>query len=131
MKLAELIRGASPAQVATLTLATPATHGPTVATVATVTVANAQGDETRAPAVRALTGAERRAVADAYRALARTLDEQPDTPRAIRTVEAGDDAAYVLLAVAVRGAGYATLRVPRERYNGFKVLELLERRSAP
>lgn len=47
MRLAELIRGNSPAAVATATPATFATHRGTVATVATVAVAKRQSDETR------------------------------------------------------------------------------------
>lgn len=73
---------------------------------------------------------ERRAVMDAYHELARTLAEHPECKRAVRTVEEPEDAPTVLLAVAVRGAGYCTLRIPRKRYDGFKVIELLDRASA-
>lgn len=79
---------------------------------------------------RVLTKAERHAIVDAYHKLARTLAAHPSCPRAIRTVESGHETGPVLLAVAVRGAGFCTVRVPRERYDGVRVLEILDRRGA-
>ena len=61
-------------------------------------------------------------VSRAYTRLGRTLAEHPDIKRAVEVVDPDSDP--VLLAIAVRGCGYVTLKTPRKQYDGFKLLEL-------
>lgn len=62
---------------------------------------------------------------EAYARLRLQLAEHPTSSFASEVLTPDDDP--VLMAVAVRGAGFATLRMPRERYDGFKLLELVHR----
>lgn len=126
--LAELLEGYAQRSTAA-TLATVATQASETARESHES-RELQGCEHVIVGTRALTKAERRAIVDAYHELARTLAAHSDCPRAIRTVEAGDDTRPVLLAVALRGVGFCTMRVPRERYDGVRVLEMMERRGA-
>ncbi len=64
-------------------------------------------------------------VACAYTRLGRTLAAHPDIRTAVEVV--GPDADPVLMAIAVRGAGFVCMKTPREHYDGFQLLELLHR----
>lgn len=122
MTLAALIRGARAAdsgKSATATPATPATlegaKGRTVATVAVANSMNARTDALPDPAAEA-----RR-----QRVLA-MLAERPGIRYAVLTdTEADSEAA--ILALAIRGVGTCELRIPREKYDPFLLLELIER----
>ncbi len=65
-------------------------------------------------------------VSSAYTRLARTLAETPSMTFACETLpdEGGD---HILMAVAVRGAGYAVLRMPKAKFDGFKLIEMVDR----
>ncbi len=65
-------------------------------------------------------------VADAYTRLGHALAGTPGLKFACETLpdEGGD---HILMAVAVRGAGYAVLRMPRAKFDGFKLIEMVER----
>jgi hypothetical protein len=64
-------------------------------------------------------------VARAYKRLCRTLAEHPTLKTAVEVLD--PDAEPVLLAVAVRGCGYVTLRMPRANYDEGRLLELTYR----
>lgn len=67
----------------------------------------------------------------AYRWLREQLVKYPDRHRDSLTID--PDADPVLLAVAVRGIGCATLRIEKARYQGreFELIELWDRRPMP
>jgi hypothetical protein len=67
----------------------------------------------------------------AYRWLQAELAKRPERNR--ETLVIDPDADPVLIAVAVRGAGLATLKVEKARYQGreFELLELIDRVSMP
>ncbi len=64
-------------------------------------------------------------VARAYTRLRRQLTEHPSIRTAVEVVDPDSD--QVLLAIAVRGAGYVCLKTPQVHYDGFKLLELVHR----
>ncbi len=65
-------------------------------------------------------------VACAYTRLGRTLAKTPGMTFACEVLpDKGDD--YVLTAVGVNGAGYAVLRLPRKKFDGFKLIEMVYR----
>lgn len=66
---------------------------------------------------------------EAYAQLSKELAMQPGRRFSCEALE--EDGDPVLLAVAVRGAGFATLRLPRERYDEAKVLEIVHRWNVP
>lgn len=104
---------------ATAIPAIPATHGPRIARIARIAVAN--------PAT-AETGLDEKAEDRRQRVLA-ALDAKPGITRAMVT----DDEAepdFVIITVAVRGVGTADIKVPRESYDPFRLLELLARHNA-
>lgn len=133
MTLAALIRGARAAdsgKSATATPATPATlegvQGRTVATVATVAVANPQklaADTLPDPAAE-----------DRRQRVLGLLAERPGIRYAV--VVDNPDTDPVILALAIRGAmqdgGTVTceLHIPREKYDPFLLLDLIERHGA-
>lgn len=125
MKLAVLIQKGGLQRVATATLATVATDGTenagTVARVATVAVAESRNAANDAPDTLPDPAAEarRRRVLD-------MLAQRPDTRYAVVTdSEAEQDA--VILALAIRGAGTCELRIPKAKYDGTLLLDLIER----
>lgn len=125
MTLAALIRGAratDSGKSATATPATPATlevvKGRTVATVATVAVANPQK-------LAANPLPDPAAEARRQRVLA-MLAERPGIRYAVITDTVADSEA-VLLTLAIRGRATCELRIPREKYDPFLLLTLIER----
>lgn len=51
-------------------------------------------------------------------------------PKTVTHVYETDDAAhpeYVVLTLAIRDVGTCELSIPRERYDGFKLIEIIER----
>lgn len=65
-------------------------------------------------------------VARAYTRLARTLVENPSLRFACENLpDGGGD--YTLLAVGVKGAGYATLRMPKKKFDGFRLIKMVDR----
>jgi hypothetical protein len=79
------------------------------------------------PAVtrRAMERIERRRAA-----LLARLEANPDTPRVWLTDDKGDRE-YVILAIAIRDVGTCELSIPRDRYDPFKVLEIIGGVDAP
>lgn len=65
----------------------------------------------------------------AYRWCREELAKHPEYRRATYTID--PDAEPVLIAVAVRGVGFATLKVDKSRYDGFELLELIHRMDMP
>lgn len=65
-------------------------------------------------------------VSRAYTRLGHTLAENPGMRFACENLpdEGGDS---VLMAVGVKGAGYAVLRMPRKRFDGFRLIEMVAR----
>lgn len=64
--------------------------------------------------------------AAAYKRLKQQLAEHPTTRFACETLpDKGDN--YVLLAVGVKGAGFAVLRIRKERFDGFELLKMVHR----
>ncbi len=64
--------------------------------------------------------------ASAYGRLKRTLAEHPNIRFASEVLpDKGDD--YILMAVGVKGAGFAVLRMPKAKFDGFKLIEMVER----
>lgn len=57
------------------------------------------------------------------------LAEQPEVRYALTVDELADPQA-VTLTLAIRGVGTCELRIPREKYDPFLLLELIERRGA-
>jgi len=124
MTLAALIRGeraGDSARSATATVATVATVRPpraSVASVAGVAVANPQNSATDALPDPA-------AAARRLRVLA-ILTERPGTRYAALTDTEADPEA-VILALAIRDVATCELRIPRQKYDPFLLLELIER----
>jgi hypothetical protein len=87
--------------------------------------------------LRALIQANKRAILEALapiergrelrreRAL-RKLAEEPDKQR-VAVFDSDSDQAFVLCTVAIRGVGTCELRIPRDRYDPWLVLEALQR----
>ena len=122
MKLSELIRKR---EVATVTVATHATvtpiHLPSVATVTSVNVAT----ETDGKPVMLL---DRQREARRQKIIA-MLEAAPGTQRAIYT-DIDSDPQNVILTVAVRACNQTCeMLIPKEKYNPWKLLELIERHS--
>lgn len=119
MTLLEIIRKK---RVATATLATPATDRPvlvpSVATVASVAVAK---QETSKVVLLEETQRERRR----EKVLA-LLAEKPGIQRAFLT-DAEADPDGVILAIAIRGVASFEMLIPREKYDAFLLLELIQR----
>lgn len=63
---------------------------------------------------------------EAYGWCLRQLAEHPGEKYAIKSFDDPDDD-HQLLAVGVRGVGCVTLRIDRARFDGFKVIEILNR----
>lgn len=125
MSLLALIRKGGLAKAATATVATVATQGGkkagTVAIVATVAVANHQSNE-----IDALPDPEAEARRQRLLAL---LAERPGIRYAILT-DTKADAEAVLLTLAIRGQATCEFRIPRDRYDPFLLLDLIERHGA-
>jgi hypothetical protein len=128
MTLAELIRGRqSPKsrEPATATPATVATQGQAltgnVARVATVAVAIP-------PEAEAEALPDPRAEARRQRVLAMLSGCQAVRYAVLTDSKAEPDA--VILALAIRGVGTCELRVPRKKYDGFLLLDLIARHGA-
>lgn len=64
-------------------------------------------------------------IEDAYRRLKGELARRPEIRFTAETLDA--ESGPALVAVAVRGAGYAVLRVPRENYDACQLLEIVHR----
>ncbi len=125
MSLADLIRKRPSVGVATAIPAISATDGQgsagTVARIATVAVARLRDDETDTlpdPAAEA-----RRQLALAM------LAQHPGTRYAVLTDTEADPEA-VLLTLAIRGRATCELAIPREKYDPFLLLDLIERHGA-
>jgi hypothetical protein len=119
MKLSELIRKK---EIATVTVATHATntplYPPSVATVASVNVAT----ETDSKPVTLL---DRQREARRQKVIA-MLDAAPDTQRAIYA-DTDSDPHNVILAIAVRHIATCDMLILKEKYDAFRLLELIER----
>jgi hypothetical protein len=119
MKLSELIRKK---EIATVTVATHATntplYPPSVATVASVNVAT----ETDSKPVTLL---DRQREARRQKVIA-MLERYPDTQRAIYA-DTDSDPHNVILAIAVRHIATCDMLIPKEKYDAFRLLELIER----
>ena len=99
---------------ATAIPAIPATHEPRIARIARIAVANPANAE---PTLDSKAETRRQRVLAA-------LDAKPGITRALVT----DDEAepdFVIITVAIRDVGTADIRVPRESYDPFRLLELL------
>jgi len=111
-------------KAATATPAISATHRPintaTVATVATVAVANPENEIDSLP--------DPLAEVRRQRVLA-MLAEQPGIQYAVITDTKADPEA-VILALAIRGQATCELRIPRDKYDGVLLLDLIERHIA-
>ena len=82
-------------------------------------------------AARLRTGKLPKGLHEAYARLRAELDANPGLKFASEVLD--PDADPVLLAVAVRGAGFATLRITKDRYDEGQLLEIIDRvgRLAP
>ncbi len=58
------------------------------------------------------------------------LAENPNTTYAF-TSDDETDAEYVIITLAIRGKAACDLRIPRSRYDGFKVMDLIEQHTNP
>ncbi len=66
------------------------------------------------------------AMARAYGRLGHTLAENTSLRFACENLpDEGDD--YILMAVGVKDAGFAVLRMPRKKYDGFRLIEMVDR----
>lgn len=121
MKLSQLIRKR---EVATVTLATPATvtpiNSPSVATVATVNVATATESKSETLLDRQREARRQKVIA--------MLEAAPDLPRAIH-VDDSSDPHNIIVCVAVRHPTGATceMLIDRDKYDPFALLGLLMR----
>lgn len=122
MTLAALIRKRESRKVATAIPAISATQtggAPgTVARIATVAVANPTEWQTANPALPDPAANARRLKVVAM------LAENPAIERAVFSAE--DRGAFVV-AVAIRGVGTCELRISKDRYDGFRLMDLLDR----
>ena len=121
MSLLANLRKKQSERVATATPATFATHeedkGRTVASVATVAVANATEAANETPAKDRMSKVFDKLQADS--GLRYTMETHIDVePEA------------VILTLAIRGKGACELRIPKSRYDAFALLELIERHTA-
>ncbi len=125
MSLADLIRKRPSVGVATAIPAISATDeqgsAGTVARIATVAVARLRDDETD-------TLPDPAAEARRQHALA-MLAQHPGTRYAVLTDTEADPEA-VLLTLAIRGRATCELAIPREKYDPFLLLDLIERHGA-
>lgn len=124
MTISALIHKGGLRQVATAIPATDATEerqkAGTVARVATVAVANPPSHETDPLPDSAAEARRQRALA--------MLAENPTARYAVLTHDTGDPEA-VILVLAIRGRATCELRIPRDRYDPFLLLDLIERHS--
>lgn len=67
-------------------------------------------------------------IAAAYERLKRELEDHPGIKTAVQVID--PDTEPVLMAVAVRGSGYVTLRMPKANYDGFQLIEMVNRWNA-
>jgi len=125
MKLAVLIQKGGLREVATATVATVATDmalsAGSVATVARVAVAEGHG----AANDSADSLPDPRAEARRQRVLA-MLEAHPGTRYALVT-DTETDPQAAILTLAIRGQATCELRIPRDRYDPFLLLDLIER----
>jgi len=120
--LADLIRKRKPREVATAIPAIPATHEGDkkgeIAKIATVAVANLQTHETVEPASDIQQKIRR------LKVLA-MLEANPDKQRAVYA-DTESDQDNVILTIAVRHLATCEMLIPKDRYDPFRLLELIE-----
>lgn len=120
--LADLIRKRKPRKVATAISAIPATHGGEnkrkIAKIATVAIANPQTEETVELASDTKQNGRRKIVLS-------ILEENPDKQRAVYA-DTESDQDNVILTIAVRHLSTCEMLIPKDRYDPFRLLELIE-----
>lgn len=121
MKLSELIRKNDNA---TVTVATHATdtpiHPPSVATVATVNVATGTDGKPETLLDRQREARRQKVIA--------MLEAAPDTKRAIYT-DTASDPHNVIVAVAIRHIATCEMVIPKEKYDAWRLLEMIEQQG--
>jgi|GEM_PF-5035750 len=119
MTLLEIIRKK---KLATATVATPATDKPvlvpSVAKVASVAVAKQKTNKAALP--EDAESEERR------KKVLKMLEDRPEIQRAFVT-DTGSDRHNVTLTIAIRGQYSYELEIPKDRYDPFLLLEIIER----
>lgn len=78
-------------------------------------------------ASRLRTGTLPEGLSEAYARLRRELAAHPGLKFASEVLDPDSDP--VLIACAIRGRGFVTLRIERSRYDGFKLIEIIHRAS--
>ena len=104
----------------------------------------AEGDRLIAESASALTDDARTLIRDHKPELLKLLDREnrrqrvlkmlADAPPAVHYAYLTDDKShpeYVILALAIRGVGTCELSIPRDRYDPFLLMEMLEKEQLP
>ncbi|MXS83691.1 hypothetical protein [Nitrosomonas oligotropha] len=119
MTLLEIIRKK---KLATATVATPATDKPvlvpSVAKVASVAVAKQKTNKAALP--EDAESEERR------KKVLKMLEDRPEIQRAFVT-DTETDSKYVIVTIAIRGQYSFDMQIPKDRYDPFLLLEIIER----
>jgi hypothetical protein len=126
VKLSDLIRKKefATATVATLATVTPKIS-PSVATVASVAVANIKTDLATLPPIKPLSMQDRQREARRQNVLA-MLESAPDTLRAVYP-DTDSNPVNVILAIAIRHLATFEMAIPKAKYDAWRLIELIER----
>lgn len=135
MTLANLIRKRDTGGIATAIPAIPATQkgkgGGAVARIATVAVANSKQGQTAPPAKIGAGDTANNPMTPASVRIGKVISKLRDDDGLRYAVEAHDDIDLeaVILTLAIRGEAACELRIPKSRYDGFALMELIEKHT--